>query len=84
MVAHLVQQRAEVRGEAAGAGQFAIQKVEGERADEQDERELGKGSDQGCYDEAKWNLTEGERAGMDAGEREGLDDGPDEVAAQPP
>ena len=44
MVADLIQQGAEVGGEAAGAGQFAIQKVEGERADEQDERERGKGT----------------------------------------
>ena len=58
MVAHLVQQRAEVRGEASGAGQFAIQEVENEGGDEQHERETGKGNDQGCYDEAKWNLTE--------------------------
>ena len=39
MVAHLVQQRAEVRGEASGAGQFAIQEVENEGGDEQHERE---------------------------------------------
>ena len=83
VVADLIKQGAEVGGEAAGAGQFAVQEVENERGDEQYERQAWEGNDQGRDDEAKWNLTEGERAGVDAGKREGLDDGSDEIAAQP-